>query len=262
MSDTVEFENRTPENLKIAPLSDRAFRLWFNAACYCHRNSTDGKVPAVLILSLSRTASKRVVDELLQARLLEPLADRSYYVHDYLEHNPSRADIEAARSRSRDRTARWRESARDAVSDASRDEGVTGHRSVSRAGAAPAAPEEKRSTPEMNKATEKTLLVCDRLAEQIRNCDPGANLDPRSERWLREARLLLAARSFEQVIAVLDWLATDNFWPTVILSMAKFREKFSQLVIKMNAAASGTAPNGKPSPSELIRKLEAAEAAR
>lgn len=263
MTSTVAFEDRTPENLKIAPISDRAFRLWFNAACYCHRNLTDGRVPAVLILSLSPTATKRAVEELLSAGLLERVDKLTYRVHDYLDHNPSREEVEEARRGSRERTRRWRDGARDGMSDggrdALRDGGVTASVPVN----VTTSDKKRSTTTETSRATAETLLVVDRLVTHLLERDPQAHVEPRSDRWLRAARLLLTVdgRSVGQVMAVLEWLPTDPFWPTVVLSMPKFREKFTQLVAKMNAASGPVSANGRQSPSDLIRKLNEAEEA-
>jgi hypothetical protein len=244
MSDDVLFDSQTPENLKIVPISDKAFRLWFNAACYCRRNLTDGRVPTVLLHTLSRTGSRRVVDELLNAGLLEASgAPHTLLVHDYLEHNPSRAEVEEERRQNRQRVATWRErrgqkrapGRGDVTHYEQRTNSISnGERNADK----PISDKESRSS-ELEKATKNTLLVCDSLAAQILERDPQADVSPRSERWLREGRLLLErdGRTIEQVMAVLAWLRTDDFWPTVVLSMPKFREKFTQLLAKRQASS-------------------------
>jgi hypothetical protein len=114
----VRFENVTPENLKVAPLSDRAFRLWFGAVCYCSRAQSDGRVPAVAITNLSVTANKCAVEELVRAGLVQRLDEATYLVHDYLDYNPSRERLAGVRESNRDRVARWRaEHARNGVTD-------------------------------------------------------------------------------------------------------------------------------------------------
>lgn len=106
-----------PENLKFAPLNDRAFRLWVHATCYCSRAQTDGFVPAALITSLSVSATRRTVDELVNARLLEPV-EAGYLVHDYLSYNPSRVRIREMRDESGRRVAEHRERRGNAVTGA------------------------------------------------------------------------------------------------------------------------------------------------
>jgi hypothetical protein len=255
---TIEFDNRAPENIKIVVVSDRAFRLWFNACCYCNRNLTDGRVPAALIQGLSVTATKRTVGELLNASLLERLDGDTFLVHDYLDHNPSRADVEEERRRSRERTAKWRSG-----QDVTRHQRITN--GIRDAHVTIADKEESRTT-EIDRATEKTLLVCDSLAAQILDRDPQASVAPRNDRWLREARLLLERdqRDPELVMQVLAWLKTDTFWSTVILSTPKLREKFTQLVAKMRAAeGNGTVGLGgrRETPSDLLRAMRGDAAA-
>lgn len=109
LSGWLRFDDATAENPTLVPLSDRAFRLWFSACCYCHRNQTDGLVPVALAPSLSRTATKRTVTELLDAGKFEPRPGGFLYVHDYLEHNPSRASLAEMRGAAKERTAAWRE---------------------------------------------------------------------------------------------------------------------------------------------------------
>jgi hypothetical protein len=94
---------------------------------------------------------------------------------------------------------------------------------------------------ELAKATTASLGIVDKLGAQILSRDPRARIEPRSERWLREIRLLQDqdGRSVEQIVAVLDWLPTDSFWPAVILSAPKLREKFTELVAAMAKKPSG-----------------------
>lgn len=84
-------DDRFSEHPKIIGLSDRAFRLHVTAIVYAARNRTDGHVPGPLARTWGYPA--RFVSELLAAGLWEK-ADGGYLIHDYLEYNPSRADLE------------------------------------------------------------------------------------------------------------------------------------------------------------------------
>jgi hypothetical protein len=256
VSNTIEFDNHAPENPKLVRISDRAFRLWFHACCYCNRNLTDGRVPAALIAGLSHTANRRTPEELVQAGLLKRDGD-DYLVHDYLGHNPSRAEVDRERRRSRERTANWRAKQPLDTPDVTRHERRT---NGVRDAYVTISDKEKdvKGSRELETATAKTLLVCDTLSAQIRERDPQAKFDPRSERTLREARLLLErdGRTVEQVAEVLAWLRTDTFWSTVILSTAKLREKFTQLVAKMDAPESDSNSTRRESPSEMLRTIQ------
>ena len=82
-----------PEHHKIEALSDKAFRVLIDLWCWCSRNTTDGNVPESVWLKRSKTPKVRA--ELL-AELVEP-RPTGVYMHDYLEHQRSKAEIEELR---------------------------------------------------------------------------------------------------------------------------------------------------------------------
>ncbi|GIO22452.1 replication protein [Oceanobacillus sp. J11TS1] len=55
--------------------------------------------------------------------------------------------------------------------------------------------------------------------------------------WADEMRKLVELDEVDKKLAkdVMDWVVTDSFWRTNILSAAKLRKQFPQLAIKMNA---------------------------
>jgi phage replication O-like protein O len=57
------------------------------------------------------------------------------------------------------------------------------------------------------------------------------------QKWADEFRKLIEIDGVDKRLAkeVMDWVTTDSFWRTNILSAKKFREKFSELAIKMKA---------------------------
>lgn len=107
MSGWVRFENTMPEDAKLPGISDRAFRLWVNAVCYCSRGETDGRIPAALMTSLSITANKRTVDELVDAGMLKAFDDK-YEIVNYLKFNPSKERISQLKRAGRERVAKHR----------------------------------------------------------------------------------------------------------------------------------------------------------
>ena len=84
-----------PENAKIEALSDKAFRCLITLWCWCSRNESDGKVREDVWLK--RTTAK-VRAELL-VEMAEPLKEGGFYMHDYLEHQRSKAEIAALRAK-------------------------------------------------------------------------------------------------------------------------------------------------------------------
>lgn len=89
----VKVDDRMPDNVKIAPLSDAAFRAYVTSICYCARELTNG------VISLRRAkewaGKPRVVQELVP-HLWEPCGD-GFEVHDYLKYNPTRDQVLAER---------------------------------------------------------------------------------------------------------------------------------------------------------------------
>ncbi len=84
---------------KICQVGPEAAWLWITSLCYCRKYLTDGVFPAgVMNLSglrgkAQKTAAKRLVDVGLWHEIDEK---QSYVVHDFLEWNPSRADVESS----------------------------------------------------------------------------------------------------------------------------------------------------------------------
>jgi len=98
-------DDNMTENLKVARLSDAAFRVYVASICYCSRNLTDGLVLRNEAVKVG--AAPRLIKELTEARLWEPDPE-GWRVHDYLEWNKSRAEIETLRAKQkRAAYARW-----------------------------------------------------------------------------------------------------------------------------------------------------------
>lgn len=109
MSGWVRFDNTTPENLKVSATSDKAFRLWFHATCYCSRAETDGLVPEHMLNRLGVPSFARAVEELVDLGLFVP-DPQGYRVNDYLDFNPSRDRLREMREGQRKRSEKWRDS--------------------------------------------------------------------------------------------------------------------------------------------------------
>ena len=83
-----------PEHHKIEALSDKAFRALIDLWCWCSRNTSNGDVPESVWLK--RTTAK-VRAELLVG-LAEPRSE-GVHMHDYLEHQRSKQEIEDLRAK-------------------------------------------------------------------------------------------------------------------------------------------------------------------
>ena len=89
----ITVHNGMTEHRKIEALSDKGFRCLIDLWSWCSRNESDGKVPESVWLK--RTNAK-VRTELL-VEMVEPIKCGSFYMHEYLEHQRSKAEIEALR---------------------------------------------------------------------------------------------------------------------------------------------------------------------
>ena len=82
---------------------DAALHLWLSLGTWCSRHLTDGKVPADMLSEIPGPKGKRTRERAMRAleseKLLVKHIDGSVLVHDYLDYNPSRADVLAERSR-------------------------------------------------------------------------------------------------------------------------------------------------------------------
>ena len=78
-----------PDHPKVETLSDRAFRLLVETWCWSSRHLTDGQVPKGI---WQRRGTPRARRELIDAGLVEDLGTE-VQMHDYLEHQRSRADV-------------------------------------------------------------------------------------------------------------------------------------------------------------------------
>ncbi len=86
------------ENPKIAALSDAAQLSYLKGALYCARELTDGFIP---LRKAKQFATPKSIKELVPD-LWAPTAD-GYSIHDYLQYNPTKADVLAKRETARRR---------------------------------------------------------------------------------------------------------------------------------------------------------------
>jgi hypothetical protein len=96
----LNLDDNFADHPKVDALSDGAFRLHVAGMLYASKHLTDGFIPANRVPRLTRTYKARHLAELMEARMWLP-ADRGYTLHDYLDWNRSREQIEADRERIR-----------------------------------------------------------------------------------------------------------------------------------------------------------------
>jgi hypothetical protein len=94
-----------PDHPKVDALSDKAFRLLVTTWCWCSEYRTDGKVKRAL---WDRRGTPKARRELIDAGLAEDLGPDGVQMHDYLQHQRSKAEIDeysAARKASLQRSS-------------------------------------------------------------------------------------------------------------------------------------------------------------
>lgn len=76
------------------------------------------------------------------------------------------------------------------------------------------------------------------LLKEIRKNNPGYK-EPSLQDWAKgiDQMIRLDKRTPEQIGEVIEWCQQDDFWLSNILSTSKLREKFDQLVVKMNSSS-------------------------
>lgn len=89
----VKLDDRFTDNAKIARLSDKAFRVYVHGLCYSAGALTDGLIPWSKAKSW---ASVKTIGEMLAADLWREVK-LGYQIHDYLEYQQSREQIDAKR---------------------------------------------------------------------------------------------------------------------------------------------------------------------
>jgi len=96
----IRFEDNFPEHPKVLALSDGAFRLHVRAIGYAARLLTDGHVSSAALRSMTRRSA--LPAELVAAGIWETVKD-GYVVHDYLDYQPSKAEIQQRHTADRER---------------------------------------------------------------------------------------------------------------------------------------------------------------
>lgn len=98
-----------PDSHKIAPLSDAAFRTHVEMVLWSRRYLTDGRVPAAMAKVLSRGRTK-VLRELCTNDSEHPSLTQDengdFWLHDFLDHQPSKDAIEAIQAVNRENGAK------------------------------------------------------------------------------------------------------------------------------------------------------------
>lgn len=116
------------------------------------------------------------------------------------------------------------------------------------------------------KLSDEVMNLTNLLISKILSNDPKAKIppmpengsqpDPRWVKWAKEADLLLRVdeRPFKEAEQLVHWCQQNNFWKSNILSMAKFRQQYTQLRGKWKSEQEWQ-PEEKETEAERIRRL-------
>lgn len=264
---------------------------------WCNRNLTDGFIPrktasrlldfedaVQAVRDADRNAVTNVTDNDAQAlflardtvaKLLEAglwrEVEGGYEVHDYLEYQASREQIEAGRESNAARQKAWRErrkaerdarkkgesegernGKRNAVSNASRNGTVTGapnpKKEVLRTSLNPSedAPED---TPPTTNDRPDVDRVCDHLRNRVIEGGKPAHRVTITKGWRDAARLLMDRDGVteEEIHRAIDWVQDHAFWKSNVAAMPKLREKFFELRARAENERDRSRPNAGPS---------------
>ena len=110
----IKLEDTFPSNPKIATLSDREFRLYNHALCWCGLHLTDGSIPSQIVNKLGIKNASKHAQKLVENGLWIRVED-GYLIHDYLKHQTSKAQAEQEKETNRLRAQKARKVKADAL---------------------------------------------------------------------------------------------------------------------------------------------------
>ena len=118
-------DDRANANAKLLALSDAAWRMWGGGLIYCQFNLTDGFIPTHAVHTFGvRARNKEAIAQELCVAVVPgkgPCWHRvkgGFQVHDYLDWNESREQVEKDRAVGRNRLERFRKRKLNGVSNA------------------------------------------------------------------------------------------------------------------------------------------------
>jgi len=114
----VRIDDKFTEHPKLVQAGPLGVAMQIAALCYANRHLTDGELPANIVARFMPTVCydpetgeeitwRDVADRLVEIGIWHK-TDGGYLIHDYLEYQPSKADVEAERAAARERMARIR----------------------------------------------------------------------------------------------------------------------------------------------------------
>lgn len=105
----VRLDDRFPSHRKVSLLSDRAFRLYVSALCWSAENLTEGHIPDENLTRIAHVRSTKAAAKELEGRGLWERVHDGWQIHDYLDYNRTRAQVQAERENNAARQQEFRD---------------------------------------------------------------------------------------------------------------------------------------------------------
>ena len=246
-----KFDDQFSDHPKVVAAGPMAELLAMRAVIHCARYETDGHVQAAQLprLALGVTSPKKQVAKLVEVGLwVEDEGGDGWWVHDFLDYHPSRADKDEEREKARERMAKARANKSKRSSGSSED--VQANTQTNN-GRSSGNPDPARTPPQVpdgtldhprpeppaepavsDDARALTRLLAQRVkANGFKIPSPGQKAH---RQWLVDADRMIRLDEVDpdEARQVCEWATSDEFWMTNIQSMPKFREKYAQLRLK------------------------------
>lgn len=237
----IRIDDTLPSNLKIGALPDRPFRLHIYALCWCGNQLTDGAIPTHMVTKLGVNGAKKHAQVLVDLGLWIKTSD-GYQIHDYLKHQTSKKHAEQEKETNRVRAQKARErkmlAISNAVTNAERSGGVT----LAHTHTPTHTPTHKHKNSLVQHSVGQEILdLCNLLADLVeanlkeKSKNPEKVTRPEiSKAWVTQMDLLIRKDSHEvdEVREIIEWVQADEFWSSNVMSPAKLRRQFDQLILK------------------------------
>ena len=121
----IKIDDGVTEHRRFVGLSPNAWCLWLHGLTYCSRNLTDGHIPAPMVPRLTAMPQwRKALSELLDGGLWVEV-EGGYEVDAYLDHQRSKAQVEADREAAAERQQRARDKRKASQGESRRDDGVS-----------------------------------------------------------------------------------------------------------------------------------------
>jgi general stress protein YciG len=269
-------DDNYPSHPKVVAIGAEGLALDVAGICYAARFETDGQVPAMMLGALCPPVAdpEAVVQLLVGAGRWHapghacpqcPAVTDGWIIHDFLDYNPSAAD-QADRRRKRAEAGRKGGQRSGQVRSNGSSDGQANASAVASSQCEPPSPAPGGSNdpprsdsaePEGESGPDVSATACELTRRFAAGVKVNGHKLPTEgtkahRRWLVEMDRLLRIDGWDadEVRAVIDWCVTDHGDGTYpgeaanVQSVPKFRQRYSQLRLKVQAAqrANGSAP--------------------